>query len=273
MLHLNLFGLTIAITCEDSADTALIRANFSALAMTPAPTAVPALSYAVARDEHGLSLQRTAADAQNLWTGLDVGEMIFLLEKDLTIEAQKRRPEYYFLHAAALSHGDGVVLLIGRSGSGKSTTCWGLLHHGCGYLSDELAPIDLNGHLVQPYPHALCLKSAPDAPYALPPGTVSTPPTLHIAVSDLPSSTIGRPMPLRTIVHIRHMGTEHVPVITELSSAEAGMLIYANALNPLCHAGDGLDAALDIARRCRTLSLTTGTLERSVSVLLAALDA
>ena len=272
MLHLNLLGMSVAIACEDSAVSALIRANFSALAVAPAHSTIPALSYAVTQDDRGLSLQRATVDTPNLWTGLDPGELIFLLEKDLTIEAQKHRPDYYFLHAAALAYRDNAILLIGRSGSGKSTTCWGLLHHGCTYLSDELAPIDLNTRQVLPYPHALCLKSAPAAPYPLPMSTLRTPPTLHVAIEDLPAPAGAHPVPLGTIVLLRHIGAERSPSVTELSTAEAGMLIYANALNPLCHAGDGLDAALDIARRCRTLSLTTGRLDTSVTALLAALD-
>lgn len=273
MLHLNLFGLRIAIACEDPAMRALIGANFSAFAATPSPAETPDLAYTVNHDVRGLTLRRGVAETANLWPGLDAGELIFLLEKDLTIEAQKHRPDLYFMHAAALSYRDGAFLLIGRSGSGKSTTCWGLLHHGCGYLSDELAPIDLNGYLVQPYPHALCLKSAPDAPYALPHGTLDTPPTLHIGVSDLPAPVITRPLPLRTIIHVQHAGRDRPPSIDELSAAEAGMLVYANALNPLCHSSDGLDAALDMARHCRTLRLTTGALDSSVDALLAALDA
>lgn len=276
MLHLNLFGLWIDIVCLDDAACRLALANYSAFAVTPSVTAVPDLIYEAARNATGFRLRRLtaepAAEPACAWERLNAAELIFLLEKDLTIEAQKRRPDLYFLHAAALLYRDSAFLLIGRSGNGKSTTCWGLLHHGCGYLSDELAPIDLQRHTVQPYPHALCLKSEPAPPYTLPRDVLRTAPTLHVTVEHLPCPVIHTPSPLKAIFHIQHRGVEHAPALTELSTAEAGMLIYANALNPLCHNEDGLDAALDIARQCRVFNLITGRLDASVKTILGALD-
>lgn len=272
MLHLNLFGLQIDIDCNDAEAGELILANYSAFTTLPAENTAPDLSYEASRDASGFRLQRAEAGSPCVWEGLDAAELIFLLEKDITIEAQKRRPWLYFLHAAALLYRDSAFLLIGRSGNGKSTTCWGLLHHGCGYLSDELAPIDLQQYSVQPYPHALCLKSEPAPPYALPQNVLRTDPTLHIPVEQLPCPAIHTPTPLGAIFHIQHLGVEHAPTLSELSAAEAGMLIYANALNPLCHGQDGLDAALDIARHCRNYRITTGALDASVAAILGALN-
>ena len=58
----------------------------------------------------------------------------------------------------------GHMWVLGKTGAGKSTTAWGLLHHGFSYLSDELAPIDLETLEVLPYRHALCLKRRPPSP-------------------------------------------------------------------------------------------------------------
>ncbi|MBI5462522.1 MAG: hypothetical protein HY941_10090 [Gammaproteobacteria bacterium] len=268
--------MQVRIICNDETACQLALANYSAFVITPADTASPDLLYEASRDTAGFRLRRIEsgmAESPCDWEGLDAAELIFLLEKDLTIEAQKRRPHLYFMHAAALLYRGSAFLLIGRSGNGKSTTCWGLLHHGCGYLSDELAPIDLQQHTVQPYPHALCLKAEPAPPYALPREVLRTDPTLHIAVEHLPCPVIRTPVPLRAIFHVQHVGIEQPPTLSELSAAEAGMLIYANALNPLCHNEDGLDAALAIARHCRTFRLTTGALDASVARILEALNA
>ena len=58
-------------------------------------------------------------------------------------------------------------------GTGKSTLTLALAEHGLEYLSDELAPVDLERLTVAPYPHAVCLKSAPPPPYDLPQGTLN----------------------------------------------------------------------------------------------------
>ncbi|MBI5041692.1 MAG: hypothetical protein HZB57_10995 [Gammaproteobacteria bacterium] len=272
MSHLNLFGLQIEITCTDEEACKLIIANYSAFVISSSISAAPDMAYQISRDAAGYCLQRIEAKSTHQWKDLDAAELIFMLEKDLTIEAQKRRPHLYFMHAAALMYQDSAFLLIGRSGNGKSTTCWGLLHHGCGYLSDELAPIDLQQYRVQPYPHALCLKSEPLPPYALPRDVLRTHPTLHVPVEQLPGSVVHTPTPIRAIFHVQHLGVDHAPTLTAISAAEAGMLIYANALNPLSHAQDGLDAALDIARHCQSYRITTGTLDASVAAILGVLN-
>lgn len=271
MLHLHILGSRIDIDCGETDVRTPLGKNFSAFLVDNPVSEAPDLAYSVARDTAGLSLRRVAIENPYGWDGLDVPELIFLLEKEFTIELQKRRSELYFLHAAALCYRDEAFLLIGRSGNGKSTTCWGLLHHGCHYLSDELAPIELEHYRVQPYPHALCLKTEPPAPYRLPKDTLRTAATLHVAVEHLPCPAQLTDVPVRTIFHVEHRGIEQQPSLTRIRAAEAGMLVYANALNPLCHSRDGLDAALDIAQRCQTYRLTTGSLEASVAVIMEAL--
>jgi len=271
LLHLSLFGLRIDILSEDKTAGELILANFSAFTTFDPPTIPAECVYGAKQGPGGYVLSRLDTEPPHDWEGLDAAELLFVLEKDLTIEAQKRLPHLYFMHAASLLFDGRVFLLIGKSGNGKSTTCWGLLHHGCGYLSDELAPIDVQNYTVQPYPHALCLKSAPAAPYSLPQGVLHTDPTLHVPVELLPSPIIKSPQRLSTIIHVRHIGVDHPPTLEKLSTAEAGMLIYANALNPLSHDQDGLDTALNIARHCQTYQMTTGKLDASISKILTML--
>lgn len=270
VLNFAVVGTHARVACADSAIADLVRRNYSACLDT---TSAADIDYEIGRDDSGFYLRRTDGAAGHAWGALDAAELIFLLEKDLILEAQVRRSDLYFLHAAAVAMHGRAMLLIGRSGSGKSTTCWGLLHHGCSYLSDELAPLDLRDFTVTPYPHAVCLKSEPDAPYSLPTTTLRTDTTLHVPAAALPCSVVAAQTPLQAIVHVQHIGTDQPPALSRLSAAQAGMLVYANALNPLCHPGDGLDAALEIASRYPVYSLTTGALDASIGTLLDAMAA
>ena len=47
------------------------------------------------------------------------------------------------VHAGAVGRGSGGVLLVGRGGSGKSTTALACLRAGLGYASDDYAAVDL----------------------------------------------------------------------------------------------------------------------------------
>jgi hypothetical protein len=100
--------------------------------------------------------------------------LLFLFEKEMTVEIEKLRPDLYFVYAAVLALEHAAVMLVGESGSGKSTTTWASLHHGRRYFSDELGPLNLQTGEVYPHPHALCLKDVPPGPYPLPKNTLYT---------------------------------------------------------------------------------------------------
>lgn len=66
------------------------------------------------------------------------------------------------LHATAVDNADGIVLIVGSSGAGKTTTAMALVQRGWRYVSDEWAVLDGHGRL-RPYPRAAALR-APPAP-------------------------------------------------------------------------------------------------------------
>jgi hypothetical protein len=61
----------------------------------------------------------------------------------------------YPIHAAALEHESGALIISGRSHSGKTTLALGLLQHGLRLLSDELALSGPEGRMILPYRRAL----------------------------------------------------------------------------------------------------------------------
>jgi hypothetical protein len=56
-----------------------------------------------------------------------------------------------------------------------------------------------------------------------------------------------QPTRLSAIFFITYSPTAEKPVAEEVAAAEATARLYTNALNPLAHARDGLDAAAQIA--------------------------
>ncbi len=155
-LVFQMVGCEVAINCRDRLAAQLILANYDAMQVDR--NGNPDLQYEVRRRRNN-SQFCLARQGRKLITAAYEGELLFILEKELTIELQKIRRELYFLHAAALSLTGRGFLIAAASGTGKSTTAWALLHHGFDYLSDELAPVDLDSLRLEPYPHALCLKN------------------------------------------------------------------------------------------------------------------
>ena len=171
----------------------------------------------------------------------DDGNFLFRMEKEITIEVQKLRPDLYFLHAAVLDYNGLGVMLVANSGGGKSTTTWALCHHGFRYLSDELAPIDLKTLEVFPYSHALSLSVIHPVPTAfrmkpsgpLAPFTSRFRPCLG-QVKVFPTC-------LGAIFFVSYRPDLKSPRATPISRTEAAARLFANALNPLAHPGEGLD--------------------------------
>ena len=272
-LSLRVLGRRVCIDCASAELARTLRANFGAMVAESGPE--PA-------DLHYTAGRRGVAGAYVLGrrgrqalSAPDVGTLLFHLEKDLTVSLQRLRPELLFLHAAALAHGDRAWLLAGDSGSGKSTTAWGLLHHGLRYLSDELSPVDLRSLRVLPYPHALCLKRRPPEPYPLPPAALDLGDTLHVPADALPGGVATPPCTVAGLLFVRHRPGLGAPVLRALTPAEACARLYVVTLNALAHPGDGLDAVQHLAARVPAYALESGELDAAcerVGRLLAAED-
>jgi hypothetical protein len=262
-LQLTVFGCHIEVVCHDRLARALLVTNYGQLQRSGDAAD---LRYTVGRPA-GSSAFFVVREGQPPLLAADAGELLFLFEKDMTIELQKLRPKLFFVHSAALEFGGNAVLLVGASGSGKSTLTWALLHHGLGYLSDELGPIDIETAEVHPYPHALCLKDEPPGPYPLPGGTLVTARAMYIPVQTLPSRVGTAPLPLVAIFCVRYLPETSTPTVRRLGKAEAGTRLFSSALNPLAHPGDGLDAAIKIALRTACFEVLTGDLPTTCTLV------
>jgi len=268
-IFLEILGCRVRLECRDPKTHDLIIGNYGG--MQGRNFGPSHLDYVVetCRKDPGFRIACRGSEPQ---MAADDGELLFILEKDITIELQKLRRDLYFVHAAALADSDRAFLLVGASGKGKSTTTWALLNHGFDYLSDELAPLDLDRLEVQPYPHAICLKKDPPCPYSLPDKALRTSSTLHIPTRQLPNSTCGEPLPLKAIFFIEYCADCHSPAIRLLSQAETAARLFAQALNPLAHVEDGLAGVVAIARRVPSFHLDSGDLRLTCALIKETLE-
>lgn len=232
-------GKSITVRGTDAGVMAMLRANFSSMA---GPIESADLAYELRSNGDGLpDIVRLDSDFQA--RSMDTGELVYQFEADLVVQLQLLRSDLFFLHSAVIVLDGNACLLVGHSGAGKSTTCWGLQHHGFEYLSDELAPIDVQRMTVHPYPHALCMKTAPPTGYPVPPNAWLTPRGVHIP---LPTSSRD-PLPLCAVFVVEYAPQHTRPEIVSMRGAESAVRLYPNALNPLAHSNDGMDAVARIA--------------------------
>lgn len=262
-IELSVFGCDIQVECADRQAESLLNSNYGWFKKRIED---PQINYRITRQgaSEGLLIARNRACPE---LARDDSDFLYMFEKDLTIETQKLRSDLYFIHAAVLELDGRAVALVAPSGYGKSTTTWGLLHHGFKYLSDELAPVDLTTLDVHPFPHALCLKAVPPNDYPLPKETIYTSYTAHVPVQCLPCEATVEGVALDTIFFVKFIGDISEPVLKPLGKAEAAVRLFANALNPLAHTGDGLDGAIEIVSRTRCYELHYSNLKPTCELI------
>lgn len=266
-ITLAILGHYIRIRCSARTARDCVWDNFAAMVASKVG-AKPKLSidYSIHLDDGSFIVER---DDRPIARAVNLADLIHFLEKDLIVDLQKRRADLFFLHAAAIEWRGKVILLAADAGSGKSTTTWGLMHHGAGYLSDELSPIDLQTLQVHAYPHALCLKKAPPEPYPLPSAAIHLGRTIHVPVPALPGPLAKQPLPLGAVFLIKYDPQLSQPQLRPLRAAEAGARLYLTALNALSHPDRGLTAAVRVAEQLPCYALASAGLRETCAAIQA----
>jgi len=70
-----------------------------------------------------------------------------------------RVKSHFLVHAATMSYQDKVTVITAHSTSGKTTLSVELIKRDISFLSDELAPINRQTHLIDPFPRSIGLRN------------------------------------------------------------------------------------------------------------------
>jgi hypothetical protein len=234
--------------------------------------------------EHWYSL--TAADApagavdvwrdgEELARGQRPGDALGLVVWDVNRAAAAASGDHLLFHAGGIEADGTGVLLPGASGSGKSTLVAGLVRAGLGYLTDELAALNMATGRLVPYAKPITVK----------PGSFSVLPGMgpdvglecghgpwagqewQVAVGDDTGRRIGRPCVPRFVVVPRYDAAA-ATALTPLSDTEAFFALAVNAVNLIPHGSEGTRALGRLAKGCRCFSLTMSDLDEACRLVL-----
>lgn len=201
----------------------------------------------------------------------DQADLLYVVDKELIVGLQQHRAALFFLHAAVVEYRNKAVMFAAPSGTGKSTLTWSLLNQGFRYLSDELAPIEVDTLRVHPYPRALYLKTAPSTPPLGDVRTLRTETSIHIPAASLPSEAVLDILPLAAIFFLERDNPSQSVITSRLGATMAAARLMNNTLNALAHPGEGLDTAVHVAQRIPSYVLDISDLSRTHNAIVDAL--
>lgn len=257
-LDFELVTIRVRIRCLDRNSSGLFRSAYGHLTATPSE---PQLEYSIAELEPDrFRLERNGSSLGDI---SGAGRLLAIFDDDLVIALQLLRPDLYFLHAAVLARNGVAFAFPAPAGSGKSTLTWALSNRGFDYLSDELAPIDLDDCVVEPFLRPICLKSRPPRGFEIEAPTVATERGIHISPAHLGGAWIEHKLPLAALFFPRYDPSIDDSAPREISVARATARIYANCLNALAHSERGLAGAESLASRLPCFEIATASLDQA----------
>jgi hypothetical protein len=213
----------------------------------------------VCRDDEPLARDQRPGDALG-WVVWDVNR-----------SAAEASGHHLLFHAGALDAGGAGVLLPGTSGSGKSTLTAGLARAGLGYLTDELAALDLQSGELLPYPKPITLKAGSFA--VLPDLDVGawSGEEWQVPMGGATGRRLGGPCPPRLLVLPRY--EPDTPTrLTPLSDTEAFLSLALHAVNLLPHGAAGSAALGRVVAQAACYALSMADLDEACALLLGLID-
>ena len=104
---------------------------------------------------HEPTLTARVGDREFSFASLD--RAVLALEESLA-EQLLEGCEHLLLHAGAVMRGDLVLLILGASGAGKTTTTLELVSRGFSFLGDEYVALDAEAPMLLPFPRSTVVK-------------------------------------------------------------------------------------------------------------------
>lgn len=194
------------------------------------------------------------------------------LEWRITTRILQNLKQFIQIHAAGVERGGKALLLVGPSGSGKSSLALCLLRRGWKCMSDEVVLLDAGCGSVLPFPrsfhadfsamkifHDLVAKQG-DTAFRDSSGKMRLDPSFAL------EDWVAEPSPPGWIVFPDYQ-PGHSGEIEPVGETEALSLMLSQAINLAEHGKRGLDALMELVRSLQCFRLTTGDLNVATSLL------
>lgn len=183
----------------------------------------------------------------------DVVDALHVLDGAIRSIVAVHAPGLVFIHAGAVAIDGRVLVLPGRSMTGKTTLVAALVEAGATYLSDEYAVFDAHGD-VHPYPRRLSVRR--------PEGR------REVSVDQIGGVTAAGPLPPIGVAALAHVAGGTFAV-SEPGQAACAQALIANAVAARIRPTEVLQVAASVARGLRFVEGTRGDVADAVPAVFA----
>ena len=182
---------------------------------------------------------------------------------------------HMLFHAAIVEKDDRAVIILGKSGQGKSTLCASLVASGWRYFSDEVAMLDIQTGLAQPYPRPVSLKNesvaamkayAPEWPISktytgTPKGNIAymLPRREHIEAAMTPAKPVGILTP--------HFVPGAEPLLEKVAQSTAFLQMLTGSINYGGFGEEGFTFLSELTNRIPAVTARYGDIEAGVRLV------
>lgn len=192
---------------------------------------------------------------------------------DLTTRVVELESRSLLIHAGAVSGPGGALIIAGPPGCGKSTLVAALTAEGLSYLSDEVAALDLETHVVSAFPRPMAIRAdsfdlvselAELRPTDLERGPGS--PKVHLNPEDLRPGSNAATAPVAAVI-VPVLDGSGRAVLEPLSRAELVMLVAEQSFNFRSLGERALVGLGSMVESCRGYRLHLGDLGEAIRLL------
>ncbi len=233
--------------------------------------AAPTIDIAIANER----LQLTAlVDNDEVYRGADSFALEIAVTRRLNERKLDAEPHLVHLHSAAVAAGGLAVLIVGRSGQGKSTLAARLVERGWQYVTDEQVTIRPSDRMVVPYARPITLRRAVWRQFRTVQGSDDGDESRRVEVplSDLGGTAQRSAVRPAVVIAPQYDPSAH----NELSPIESRselVRLLASCCYDLERTGPlGMDVLVEVANRCPAWRLPFSDLDAAADSVAAALE-
>lgn len=186
--------------------------------------------------------------------------------------------DYQLIHAGAVSRGNEGIIFPAISGMGKTTLALKLVSHGFRFLSDEVACINPDIEIVEPFPRKVNIRHGSRKLLRLPSklGSIASPVGLEeewewtLDIEDIVPRSISESCTLRYIFFLRGFGSQ--PRLESISGTDALFELFKFSMSPKDNPAALLFRFASCLNKIQCFNLVMGDLDETARLVTQLVD-